>query len=430
MEEYALPLNKPLYGELEVPGDKSISHRAVIFASLAEGTSQISHFLDGEDCMRTVNAFQAMGVSISKNKTTLIVEGTGPSNLKEPSIPLYFGNSGTTTRLMIGLLASLPIFTTVYGDESLSTRPMDRVVNPLKLMKAEINGRANGKLLPLAIDGKQLHGFTYELPVKSAQVKSALLLAGLFANGPTTIIENTPTRNHTENMLKALGATITTRDGNITLSPLEQPLEPLNLYVPGDISSAAFFMVACAIIPKSSLLIRNVGLNETRTGIIDILERMGARIQTKNERVVHGEKIGDVSISQAPLSSTIIEGTIIPRLIDEIPIIALLATQAEGTTIIRNAEELKVKETDRIKAIVDVLQTLGAKIEGTDDGLIIHGRTNLTGGKVKSFGDHRIAMMSVIASLISNEKVFIDDTSSVSISYPSFFSDLNHIITT
>ncbi|MFD2045859.1 3-phosphoshikimate 1-carboxyvinyltransferase [Ornithinibacillus salinisoli] len=427
MVNYFQPVNQSIHGEIEVPGDKSISHRAVILASLAEGTSRIRHFLDGEDCMRTVEAFRSMGVSIIKNNNALIVKGGGYYSLKEPIKPLYFGNSGTTARLMIGVLASLPIFSTVYGDESLSTRPMKRVVNPLKEMNAHIIGRDTGNLLPLAIHGQRLQGIQYVMPVKSAQVKSAILLAALHADGPTHIIEQTPTRNHTENMLNAFGINVTKNGDQITVIP-GQPLRATDINVPGDISSAAFFMVAAAIVPNSKITLKSIGLNETRSGIIDILIKMGASIQISNEKKLYGERIGDVTVCSQPLQSTIIEGEIIPRLIDEIPIIALLATQAEGTTIIRDAEELKIKETDRISAIVEVLQKLGANIEGTNDGMIIHGKTTLKGGQVSSYGDHRIAMMSVIASLMASDPIAIDDTDSIAISYPSFFADYKKLI--
>ncbi|RDW19066.1 3-phosphoshikimate 1-carboxyvinyltransferase [Oceanobacillus arenosus] len=420
------PYDKPMHGELEVPGDKSISHRAVILGSIANGTTKISNFLDGEDCMRTVKAFQLMGVSIVKQESTIIIEGKGTSALKEPVEPLYFGNSGTTTRLMLGILAGLPYFTTVYGDASLTKRPMDRVINPLTEMNAIIDGRNDGSYLPLSIRGEALQGITYTLPVKSAQVKSAVLLAGLFANGETKVIENTPTRNHTENMLQAFSAAIST-DGRETTITNTQTLTATNVYVPGDISSAAFFLVAGAIVPGSKLTLKNVGLNKTRTGIIDVLQAMGADLQITNQQVSGGEEFGDITITYTELSSTVIEGDIIPRLIDEIPILALLATQVEGTTVIHDAEELRVKETDRIAAVVDVLTTLGANIEATDDGMVIHGKTALTGGEIKSYNDHRIAMMGAIASLITKDDVILDDDSSIYISYPNFFEHLKDI---
>lgn len=418
--------NNPLSGEILVPGDKSISHRAVIFGSLANGITKITHFLDGEDCMRTVEAFREMGVSIDVHDTTLIIKSKGVKRLVEPDQPLDFGNSGTTTRLMLGILAGLPFFTTIYGDASLSKRPMDRVVNPLRQMGAIIDGRFNGSLLPIAVRGTAIKGINYTLPVKSAQVKSAILLAGLLAEGETKVTEPIPTRNHTENMLKAFGADLTI-DGNTITVTNKSDLTGTDVHVPGDISSAAFFLVAGAIVPGSEILLKNVGLNPSRTGIIEVLNRMGAKIQIVTEHSTSGEAFGNVRIAHGSLKSITIEGEIIPRLIDEIPVIALLATQAEGTTVIRNAEELRVKETDRITAIVDVLSTLGADITATEDGLIIKGQTPLKGGKIASYDDHRIAMMGVIASLITDGEVTIDDTSCIAISYPNFFKDLESI---
>jgi len=428
MEERILtPINTPLSGKIEVPGDKSISHRAVILGSLAKGKTTITHFLDGEDCMRTVDAFRNMGVQIEKKDSTITIEGKGIDSLKEPLEPLYFGNSGTTTRLMLGLLAGIPFFTVVYGDHSLSKRPMDRVVKPLRIMGAEFSGREHGNLLPIAIQGKKLDGITYTLPVKSAQVKSAVLLAGLVANGETTVIEGTQTRDHTERMLKAFGADITTDEDKITITN-KNTLTAVNVEVPGDISSAAFFLAAAAIVPESELTLKNVGLNHSRSGIIDIMQQMGAALELTNQRIIGGEPVGDITVKYSELKSTTIEGDVIPRLIDEIPVLALLATQAEGITVIRDAEELRVKETDRISAVANVLTTLGAKIETTEDGMVIYGKTALTGGKVAAYHDHRIAMMNAIASLIAEDEVIIDDISPISISYPNFFKDLQQIM--
>ncbi|WP_156289228.1 3-phosphoshikimate 1-carboxyvinyltransferase [Oceanobacillus salinisoli] len=421
------PYQHALMGEIEVPGDKSVSHRSIILGSLANGVTKVTNFLDGEDCMRTINAFRAMGVTIHKEGSTITVDGKGVSSLKEPMEPLYFGNSGTTTRLMLGIISGLDFFTTVYGDESLSNRPMDRVVQPLRKMNASIDGRSDGKYLPISIRGKKLTGMDYSLPVKSAQVKSAILLAGLFAEGETTVTEKTQTRDHTENMLEAFGADIS-RNGLSTTVTGKNTLSASNVHVPGDISSAAFFLVAAAIVPDSKVTLKNVGLNETRTGIIDVLLDMGANIKIENQQTVSGELIGDITVCSSDLNGVTIEGDMIPRLIDEIPIIALLATQANGKTIIRDAEELRVKETDRIAAVVDVLSTLGGDIKGTDDGMIIVGKTTLSGGKVASYNDHRIAMMSAIASLVAKDDIVIDDASSISISYPTFFEHLQSII--
>lgn len=421
------PSHKSLTGVLEVPGDKSISHRSVIFGSMANGTTTVRNFLDGEDCLRTVAIFKALGVTIEKHHTTLTIYGKGTQNLMEPVVPLYFGNSGTTARLMIGVLSGLRFFSTVYGDPYLTKRPMDRVIIPAQQMGAVFDGRKGGTFLPLSIRGGELTGIRYTLPVKSAQVKSSVLLAGLLAEGETTVIEQTPTRNHTENMLGAFGANVEQQDGEITLAG-KQKLTATDVFVPGDISSAAFFFAAAAIVKGSQLTIKNVGLNSTRTGILDVMQQMGAAVEISNEQTISGEQMGDVTISYSNLKSTVIEGEIIPRLIDEIPIIALLATQAKGKTIIRDAAELRLKETDRIAAIVEVLTTLGAQIEATDDGMIIHGKSILHGGKVRSFHDHRIAMMASIASLIATDRVYLDDDSCIAISYPDFFTDLATIL--
>ncbi|GGA61346.1 3-phosphoshikimate 1-carboxyvinyltransferase [Ornithinibacillus halotolerans] len=416
-----------IYGEIEVPGDKSISHRSVMLGAIAEGITKVDNFLDGEDCIRTVEAFRAMGVAIENQGNTLLIDGKGIEGLLEPVKPIYFGNSGTSARLMLGLLAGLPFSTFMYGDESLTYRPMSRVMKPLSEMGATFIGRSGGDYLPIALEGTSLTGITYPLPVKSAQVKSAILLAGLHAKGKTTVIEKSKTRDHTEKMLQAFGANIRV-DGNTIEIDSSHPLKATNLFIPGDISSAAFLLTAAAIIPDSTLTIKNVGLNQTRTGILNILEKMGASLEFTNEQSIGGEPIGDITIHYRPLRAITIEGDMIPSLIDEIPIIALLATQAKGTTIIRDAEELRVKETDRIHAVVDVLSSLGATIEETNDGMIIKGKAKLHGGTVSSYNDHRIAMMAVVASLITENAVTIDDLSSIAISYPSFMKDLSKLL--
>lgn len=421
------PITGSISGVIEVPGDKSISHRAVMFGSMAKGTTKVTNFLDGEDCLHTIEAFRSLGVSIEASGTDVTITSDGIHSFQEPKIPLYFGNSGTTARLMIGLLSGLPFLSTIYGDPYLTERPMSRVINPLKKMGANIDGRQQDSLLPLAIKGNELTGIYYALPVKSAQVKSALLLAGLSANGETTILEETKTRDHTENMLAALGADIKVNGNEVTISN-KKTLEAIDVHVPGDISSAAFLLVAAAIVPESKLTLKNVGLNETRTGIIDVLINMGANIEISNQKTLNGEDSGDITIKYTKLTGTIIDGDIIPRLIDEIPIIALLATQAEGTTVIKDAEELRVKETDRKEAVVDILSKLGAHITETDDGMIIEGSTSLNGGKVSSYNDHRIAMMGAIASLITENQIILDDDASIAVSYPNFFEDLQRII--
>ncbi|WP_245799236.1 3-phosphoshikimate 1-carboxyvinyltransferase [Virgibacillus siamensis] len=422
------PYKNVLQGELEVPGDKSISHRAIIFGSLANGTTKISNFLNGEDCLRSIDAFRAMGVSIEQDATNVTICSAGKDKLTEPVEPIYFGNSGTTARLMLGVLAGLPFFTTAYGDPSLTVRPMDRVIKPIQQMGALTDGRSDGGFLPMAVRGGNLKSISYTLPVKSAQVKSAVLLAGLFAKGVTKVTEQTVTRNHTENMMAAFGAGVKVEGNTVYIS--NKPLYATDVFVPGDISSAAFPLAGAAIVPGSNITIKNVGLNNTRTGIIDALLNMGADITISNEKTVSGEPIGDLTITYKKLKGTVIEGDIIPKLIDELPIIALVATQAEGKTVIRDAGELRLKETDRIEAVAEGLRKLGANLETTKDGMIIHGTSQLTGGHVSSFDDHRIAMMLTIASLIADEEVIIDDISSVSISYPDFFKHLDTLKST
>lgn len=419
-------LTNPILGELRVPGDKSISHRAIMLGSLANGETHIDNFLDGEDCLHTIEIFEQLGVTIEQSETNVRIESKGFHSFTEPLEPLYFGNSGTTARLMLGILCNLPFHTVLHGDPHLTIRPMDRVVTPLREMGAQIDGRQAGSYLPLAIRGEQLEGISYDIPVKSAQVKSAILLAGLFAKGETKVRELAKTRDHTENILHAFGANITVNENEVSVSS-EGELVPVDVTVPGDISSAAFFLVAATIVPDSKLTLLNVGLNETRTGIIDVLQEMGAQLTITNERMSAGEPIGDISVAYSELHGIEISGDLIPRLIDEIPIIALLATQAHGKTVIKNAEELRVKETDRIKAVVEVLTTLGAEVEEKKDGLIIYGKSRLTGGSIKSYADHRMAMLGAIASLITEEGIVIDDVSSIAISYPTFFEHLEKI---
>ncbi|GAA0327986.1 3-phosphoshikimate 1-carboxyvinyltransferase [Oceanobacillus oncorhynchi subsp. incaldanensis] len=422
--EYTSPR---LEGEVIVPGDKSISHRSIIFGSISHGITKISNFLDGEDCHRTIDAFREMGVQIEKEGSSVLVHGNGLEGLKKPAGAFDFGNSGTTTRLMLGLLSGLPFETKIFGDASLTKRPMDRVVTPLREMGAAIHGQEDGKYLPITVHGGALKGITYRLPVKSAQVKSAVLLAGLVAEGETVVQEDTETRNHTEVMLQAFGADLKQKEEGIVVTN-KGKLTACDVEVPGDISSAAFFLAAGAIVPGSTVTLKNVGLNASRTGILDVVKQMGAAITVSNERTTGGEKIGDLTIKYTALKGTTVEGEVIPRLIDEIPILALLATQAEGKTVIKDAEELKVKETDRIEAVCQNLTTLGANITPTEDGMIIEGPTRLTGGTISSYMDHRIAMMGVIAALVSESPVKMDEKDSINISYPTFFDDLEAIL--
>ncbi|WP_243386596.1 3-phosphoshikimate 1-carboxyvinyltransferase [Bacillus kexueae] len=417
-----------LRGEIDVPGDKSISHRAVMFGALAEGKTTIEHFLTGEDCLSTISCFKKMGVDIQLDGDTVTVNGKGINGLEEPSDILDVGNSGTTTRLMLGILAGRPFHTCIIGDESIAKRPMDRVTIPLKMMGAYIDGRHEGRFTPISTRGGKLKGIEYHSPVASAQVKSAILLAGLQADGTTSVTEPHKSRDHTERMLQKFGVKVV-EDGNTVRIEGGQKLKGQHVYVPGDISSAAFFLVAGAITPNSEITLTNVGINPTRTGILEVLQRMGAEIEII-EKSNEAEPIADIIVKTSELKATQIDGELIPRLIDEIPIIALLATQAKGTTVIKDAAELKVKETNRIDTVVRELRKLGANIEATDDGMIIHGDTQLTGGvTVSSHGDHRIGMMLAIASLICEHSIELEGYEAISVSYPSFFDHLNKLVT-
>lgn len=415
-----------LQGHLQIPGDKSISHRSIMFGAIANGTTTITNFLTGDDCLRTIACFRKLGVVIEQEGERAVVFGKGFTGLNEPSEVLDVGNSGTTIRLMLGILAGRPFFSTLIGDESIGKRPMTRVTKPLLSLGANIDGRSGGEYTPIAVRGGGLTGIEYRLPVASAQVKSAILLAGLQADGETTVIETSKTRDHTERMIQHFGGKLEV-DGLTIKVQGGRPLQGTNVEVPGDISSAAFFLVAGAIVPNSEIMLKNVGLNPTRTGIIDVMREMGADLQVKNEREQF-EPVGDVIIKTSTLKGTTIEGDMIPRLIDEIPIIALLATQAEGVTIIKDAEELKVKETNRIDTVVRELQKLGAKIESTKDGMIIYGKQQLLGGTVSSHGDHRIGMMLAVASLVCKEQTNLENIEAISVSYPNFFNHLESLL--
>jgi len=419
--------NASLNGTITVPGDKSISHRSVMFGSIAQGKTTVSGFLLGEDCLSTIDCFRKLGVEIEVAGTNVTITSPGMDNWEEPKEVLYTGNSGTTTRLMLGILSGTELHTVMTGDASIGKRPMRRVADPLRLMGAKIAGRDNGQFTPLAIQGTKLEAIDYTMPVASAQVKSAILLAGLRAEGTTIVREKEVSRDHTERMLKQFGALIEVNDGVIEFKGGQQ-LQATHVNVPGDISSAAFFLVAGAIVPDSEIVMENVGVNPTRAGIIEVLEKMGADLSVVLDDSNAAEPTATLTIRTSNLKATTIEGDIIPRLIDEIPIIALLATQAEGTTVIRDAEELKVKETDRITAVVAELQKLGADIEATEDGMIIHGPTKLHGASLQSYGDHRIGMMSAIAALIASTAIEIDDTDCIAVSYPTFFEDVNTLL--
>ncbi|WP_332693309.1 3-phosphoshikimate 1-carboxyvinyltransferase [Halalkalibacter lacteus] len=415
-----------LKGTIKIPGDKSISHRAVMFGAIAEGTTTVEGFLPGEDCLSTIACFQKLGVSIEQEGETVTIEGRGWKGLTEPSEILDVGNSGTTTRLMLGILATRPFHSVVIGDDSIAKRPMARVTNPLREMGSTIDGRENGNYTPLSIRGGQTQGIAYQSKVASAQVKSAILLAGLQSSGITSVSEPALSRDHTERMLEAYGVKVK-RDGLTVSVEGGQSLTAQHIVVPGDISSAAFFLVAAAIVAGSEITLEGVGINPTRSGIIDVLEKMGAMMTIHNERLAGGEPLADITISTSALKGIEIGGDLIPRLIDEIPVIAVLATQAEGKTIIRDAEELKVKETNRIDTVVSELSKLGATITATDDGMIIEGRTPLTGSTVNSFGDHRIGMAMAIAGLITDGDVIIDRSEAIAVSYPSFFEHISSL---
>lgn len=422
-----------LQGSIRVPGDKSISHRALMLGAIAEGETQIQGLLLGEDPRSTASCFQAMGAQISELNTELVtVQGIGLGQLQEPVDVLNAGNSGTTLRLMLGLLASHPgQFFTVTGDSSLRSRPMSRVVKPLQQMGAEIWGRKGNSLAPLAIQGQALKPTHYHSPIASAQVKSCILLAGLLTAGKTTVTEPALSRDHSERMLRAFGAelSIDPDTNSVTVIGPAQ-LRGQKVIVPGDISSAAFWLVAGAIVPGSELVVENVGVNPTRTGILEALELMGADIQLENQREVAGEPVADIRVRSSRLKSCTIAGDIIPRMIDEIPILAVAAVFAEGTTVIRDAEELRVKESDRITVMAQQLNKMGAKVSELPDGMEITGGTPLVGTDVDSYTDHRIAMSLAIASLVSTGITTIHRAEAAAISYPDFTATLQKVLST
>lgn len=418
---------KVLRGEFVVPGDKSISHRSIMFASLAEGKSRISGLLRGEDCLSTLKAFQSLGIEIEDRAADeLIIHGRGLDGLCEAGDVIDCGNSGTTMRLMSGILAGQPLFSVLTGDRYLRNRPMARVIEPLTSMGATIHGRSNHSKAPFAICGGGLQPIQYHSPIASAQVKSALLLAGMQIEGTTTVFEPHLSRDHSERMLRYFGADINSFKGGASVTGRVR-LTGRDVVVPGDISSAAFFLVAGLIVPGSELLLQNVGVNPTRSGVIDILQQMGGSIELLNEREVCGEPVADLLVKSSDLHGIEIGGEVIPRAIDEFPVISVAAAFASGETTISDAKELRVKETDRIAAICDCLGGLGAAIEPRADGMKIVGGRPLSGGQVNSFGDHRIAMSMAIAGLVAQESVEILDTSCTETSFPGFWDLLNMI---
>ncbi len=409
---------KKAVGQIKVPGDKSISHRAVMLGSLANGVTEISGFLNGADCLSTIDCFRKMGIDIDINGENVTVHGNGLRGLIKPDEMLYTGNSGTTTRLLCGILAGQNFDTSITGDASIQKRPMGRVVKPLSMMGAKIEN----EYCPLYITGTKLHGIDYKMPVASAQVKTAIILAGLYADGETVIHEIEKSRDHTELMLSAMGADLTVDNLDITVKPTND-LTAVNVDVPGDISSAAFFLVLGAIMPNSQITVTNVGINPTRTGIIDVLKDMGADITLENVHTSAGETVADITVRSSSLKGTTVGGDIIPRLIDELPIIAVAAVFADGQTVIKDAQELKVKETNRIRAVVDEFNKCGIDITETDDGMIINGGKSIHGADFKTYGDHRMAMsLTVLAQLADGEST-LDDSDCACVSYPTFFDD-------
>lgn len=430
--------SKGLRGEIQIPGDKSISHRSVMFGALAKGTTEITHFLQGADCLSTIGCFREMGIEIENTNEKIIVHGKGLHGLSAPSKILNVGNSGTTTRLISGILSGQAFASTLSGDASLNSRPMNRIMEPLQMMGADIQSKFINGCAPLLINAHlpvgvkpTLTGIHYHSKVASAQVKSALLLAGIYADGVTTVTEPNLSRNHTELMLNEFGAQVTTKinpddSAVISISPCEE-LYGHAIVVPGDISSAAYFIAAGLLVPNSELLIQNVGINPTRAGILKVCEAMGANITYLNPHTGNGEPTSDLLIKTSSLHGTTIEGALISTLIDEIPMIAVMAAFAEGTTIIKDAAELKVKETDRIWTTTEGLKSLGVNVTPTEDGMIIHGGNPVHGGVVNSYLDHRIAMAFAIAGLAAEGTTTILDSQCVDVSYPDFFQTLEKI---
>lgn len=411
---------KKLHGTIEVPGDKSISHRACIIGSIANGVTHVSNFLKAEDTLRTVRMFQDMGVDIKLRSNTLIIQGRGLNSLREPKDILDSGNSGTTARLMLGILAGQNFTSTITGDDYLKKRPMLRVVEPLRKMGARIEGNENGNFLPLTVRGAKLSPISYELNIASAQVKSAILLASLFADGETIVKERVISRDHTERMLKLFGANINKHSGAISVKG-NPYLKGQSLTVPGDFSSAAFFIVAGILLKNAKIVIKNVGINPTRTGLYDILKKIGANITIENYSGKYQEPRGDIVVEGgSELKGIEIGDSIIPKLIDEIPILAVAACLSNGRTIIKDAKELRVKESDRISSMVTELKKMGAKIEELPDGMIIDGVNNLSGAECNSHGDHRVAMALSIAGLIAEGETKVDDTDCINTSFPEF----------
>lgn len=417
------PLRR-LRATFSVPGDKSISHRSALLGAIAEGVTVVEGFLTSEDCLNTLRAVESMGVRVEREGDRVVLHGVGLDGLREPKQVVDVGNSGTGIRLLAGLAAGQPFRTVLTGDASIRRRPMGRIVEPLTRMGARIRGEANNTLAPLEIYGGNLHGIRYESPLASAQVKSAILLAGLYADSPTTVVEPTLSRDHTERMLVAFGAELRREGNSITVQP-RPTLTAQTLKVPGDLSSAAFFLVAGLLVPDAELVLTDVGINPTRTGLLTALRTMGAAIQVENERSLGDEPAGDIRVRSSSLRGAEFGGALIVEMIDEIPILALAASQAEGETLVRDAAELRVKESDRIATIVEELGNLGVQMTPLPDGFRIVGPQRLRGGTCKSHGDHRIAMTAAIAGLIASEPVTVCDIACIETSFPTFWETLN-----
>lgn len=413
-------------GEVKVPGDKSVSHRAALLGGMARGETYITNFLLGQDCLSTLRCLSGLGVKYEQNGNEIWIQGEGIDSWSEPTDLLDVGNSGTTIRLMLGVLAGCPFTATFTGDSSIRTRPMRRVTEPLREMGARILGRKKGNLAPLTIEGGNLRGLNFNIPVASAQVKSALILAGLGANGETSVTEPAISRDHTERMLQGFGVDVV-REGKTVKVKGGSQLNGQRVSVPGDISSAAFFLVLGSLTKSGEIVLPNVGINPTRTGILEVLRMMGADIEETDIAEICGEPRATLRVRPTQLHGIEINGEIIPRLIDEIPVLAVAASLAEGETMIRDAGELRVKETDRIKTVVEGLSIMGASIEELPDGLRIQGRPKLAGGKVKSYGDHRLAMAWAVAGMLSMEGTSIEGMEAASVSYPEFLSIVQRI---
>ncbi|MBQ3104572.1 MAG: 3-phosphoshikimate 1-carboxyvinyltransferase [Lachnospiraceae bacterium] len=415
-----------LRGELVVPGDKSISHRAVMLGALAHGKTRIRHFLQGADCLSTISCFRRMGIRIDQNEEEVIIHGKGLHGLTAPDKALDCGNSGTTMRLLSGILCGQPFHSRLTGDASLCRRPMGRIITPLRMMGADIESEAQNQCAPLLIQSAPLHGIRYTSPVASAQVKSALLLAGLYADGDTSVTEPYISRDHTELMLSRFGGIIRRSGNSVCVAPFPT-LEGQEITVPGDISSAAYFIAAGLLLPGSRIVLKNVSINPTRDGILKVAKAMGGNIKTENISHNHGEPTADLVVTASSLEGTQIGGDIIPTLIDELPILAVMAAFARGTTVIRDATELRVKESDRIQVMTDNLRAMGCDVEATSDGMIIRGGNPLHGAVIPSHKDHRIAMSFAVASLLADGETQILDKECVDISFPTFYQALAHL---